>query len=159
MSLADINAALRAAGATQRENFILTGMAFLLTKGDASYQTSSPPSKGAWAVSQEWYAVPSSLENQAKQALNIFRQRDLEALYFENKKPTSLVTIVVTWWFPKPTDTQLEAGKARYLAAATSYVSKTQKTWAAGLPDIRFGSPLLLIGAALAALYLLSRRK
>jgi len=167
MSLSDINASLRAAGATQRENFILTGLAFILTKADANYKTYGAPagkgaraggSKGAWAVSQEWFVVPNSLVGQAQQALGIFRERNLEAHYFDNKKVPSLVSIAVRWWYPKPTDTQLETGRSRYSAAATSYVSKAQGVLAAGLPGLRIGNPLFVIGAALGVLYLLTRK-
>lgn len=91
----DLQAALKAAGASGREVYTLAGVAFILTGGDPGWRGTAGDGLGAWGVSQQWYpGTPPDLAGQAKQALKIFRNRGLAAA------SDNLALTALAWWYP-----------------------------------------------------------
>lgn len=91
----DLQSALKAAGASAREVFVLAGVAYILTGGDPGWKGTAGDGRGAWGVSQKWYpGTPADLAGQAKQALTIYRNRGLAAA------SELLALTALAWWYP-----------------------------------------------------------
>lgn len=92
-SIIQLQKAIRSAGGTADDAYILAGVSYCLTGGDTSW--SSGDGRGAWGVSQKWYpGTPADLAGQARQAFNIYKSRGLVG--FSEK----VAAVAVRWWYP-----------------------------------------------------------